>query len=128
MNDQGQCGLPRQADELRENSALNFARRMVVKVVQAGFADGNNLGVGGQLFDFLQFLFADIFGIVGMHTDGSIETSPRLSEGNRGDIARHVPGATDDYNLLYARFTGALNNRRSFTGVLLTLNMCVAID
>jgi hypothetical protein len=63
-----------------------------------------------------------------MHTDGGIEISARLSEGNRSGVARHVTRATDDYNLLYARFTGALNNRRSFTGVLLALNMCVAID
>jgi hypothetical protein len=63
-----------------------------------------------------------------MHADGGIEVGARLSEGHRGGIARHVTGAADNYNLLYARFTGALNNRRGFTGVLLALNMCVAID
>ena len=63
-----------------------------------------------------------------MHTNGGIEFSAGLGEGNRSGIARHVTGAADDYNLLYARFTGALNNRRSFTGVLFALNMCVAID
>jgi hypothetical protein len=63
-----------------------------------------------------------------MHTDGGIEIGARLSEGNRGGVARHVTGAADDYNLLNARFTGALNNSRGFTGVLFALNMCVAID
>jgi hypothetical protein len=63
-----------------------------------------------------------------MHTDGGIKVSARLSEGNRGGVARHVSGAADDYNLLYARFTSALNNRRGFACILLALNMCVAID
>jgi hypothetical protein len=49
MNDKWQSGLSRQADELRENPALNFARRMVVIVVQTGFAYSNHLWVSNEV-------------------------------------------------------------------------------
>jgi hypothetical protein len=42
--------LPRQTDELCKNLPLNFTRRMILIIVQTGFAYSDHLWVSGEFF------------------------------------------------------------------------------
>ena len=52
---------------------LQFARGMIVEVVQSDFTPGNDLGSLRQLFQFLKIGIGGQLGFMGMNTDGGIE-------------------------------------------------------
>ena len=53
MNDEGQLRLPRERHLITEDAVLHFARGMIVEIIKADFAPGDNFGMLRQASQFI---------------------------------------------------------------------------
>ena len=53
MNDEGQLRLPRERHLITEDAVLHFARGMIVEIIKADFAPGDNFGMLRQAGQFI---------------------------------------------------------------------------
>ena len=70
MDHDRQFGRARQFHLPQEYLLLQFARRVIVKVVQPDFAPGDDLGPSCQLFKLLKVGIGGQLGFMGMNADG----------------------------------------------------------
>jgi len=82
MNDNGQIRFGGDFEMLSEDASLVLPQRMVVMIVKAGLADGDDLWICGELFQVSDSVGGYGFRIVGMNSDGSIKIFELLSELN----------------------------------------------
>ncbi len=73
MDHDRQPGRTRQLHLPEEYLLLQLARRVIVEVVRADFAPGNDLGALCQLLQFLKVGIGGELGFVGMNADGGVE-------------------------------------------------------
>ena len=91
MNDQRQPRLPRGGDVVAKALLLRLARAVVVEVVEARLADGDDLGMRGEAHDLLDGNVELLVGIVGMRADRAEDVGDalgNLQQSRRGGDAR----------------------------------------
>ena len=92
MNHDRQLGRARQFHLPQEDLLLQFARRVIVEIVQPDFAPGNDLGPFRQLFEFLKVGVGGQLGFMRMDADGGVDKFVLLGQSNAA-VQRAGPGS-----------------------------------
>ena len=124
-------GLPGFGGDLqlpREDRALHVARREIVMVIEADFADGQHLRMRGQLAQPREGFGRGLGGIVRMHADGGVDERIALGQPDGGfQVGRAVAGA-DGHHALHAGGAGALDHLLAVGVELGVVQVAVGID
>jgi hypothetical protein len=111
-----------------EKLDLNLPGGVVVVKIEAGFTDGDDLGISGEFVEPLEILIAHLLGIVGMHANRGIEPGEGFGQFQRRVIAGEVTGATHHNDFLYPHCPGLLDHLGDIGCKLWPLNVSVAIN
>ena len=124
----GQIEVAGEFELLDEDFALDFARREIVVVIEADFAERDNFRVRGQGAEVVVGLRRDFGGIVRVDADGGVDLRVAVGEADGAvDFGRAVAGA-DGENARDSGCGGALENGVEVVGEALVVEMAVRID
>ncbi len=127
MNHDGQFGRPRQLHLSEKYLLLQLARRVIVEVVQADFAPGDDLGPLRQLLEFLKVGVRGQFCLVRMDSDGRENKFVPLGELNPAVQRTRAGSAADGDDLFNAAIAGAGDHRLAVGVELLHFEMGVGV-
>ena len=92
-----------QVELFDEDALLNVARRMVVVIVEADLADGQEFGVLGQSGKLFVMRWRGELGFVRVNSGGGVDPGETLGEGHRR--SQRAGGSADGQNVAH---TGGL--------------------
>ena len=84
MDDQRFANFAGKADLAAKGLALNITRCTVTVEIETGFTDGDDLGMGAELFQLGQRLSTDFRCVVGMDADRGVDVVILLRDGDTG--------------------------------------------
>jgi hypothetical protein len=84
MNDDGEIDFASKHKLAAKDILLNIARRVIVEIVEADFAPGEDAGVFREAGEFGEPIFSGEFGFVGMDADRGVDPVVFLGERNGG--------------------------------------------
>ena len=121
--------LAREADEPREGGALHVARGVVVVVVEADLADGDDLGLGREPRELGVRGVVEGDGVVRVHADRSAGSLVHaLRERDRRARRREIGADADDDEALHAGLACAGEHLVGPAREVLRIEMAVRID
>ncbi len=128
MDDDGEMGLAGEAELAAKDGLLNVARRVVIEIIEADFAPGEDAGVLGEAGEFGEPFFGGEFGFVRMDADGGVDPVVFFGERN-GDVEAIGGGAAaDGEDILDAGVAGASEHGVAVGVELGKFEMGVRID
>lgn len=126
VNDQRQSGLARGCDMCTQALSLRIARRLVVKIVEAGLADRDHLRVLGQSNKILRRDVELLGGIVRMRADGAEHFLERLC--NFKDLLESLHARRYRDHAPDTSRQGAGDDGRPLLGKIRKIQMAMAVD
>jgi len=90
---------------------LGLAVRVVIEVIQADFAEGQNLGGFGQETDFIAMCVAEVTGLVGMDPNRRIDPIVLFRNGKRGAKSVRCGASADCHDTGNPGSAGSFNDR-----------------
>ena len=99
VNNDGAAGTARQVELFDEDALLNVARRMVVVIVEADLADGQEFGVLGQSGKLFVMGLGGELGFVRMNSGGGVDPGKTRGEGHRR--SQRAGGSADGQNVAH---------------------------
>ena len=128
MNNDGQMGFAGEGKLATEDILLHVARRMIVKIIEADFAPGEDARMLGEAREFGEPFFGGELGFVRVDADGGVDPVVFFAERN-GDVETIGGGAAaDGEDGLHAGVAGACEHFVAVGVELGEFEMGVGVD
>ena len=126
MDNERQREFAGQRDLGAEDALGDVGRRVIVVVVEAGFADSNTLRMRRQRADRRGVSLRLLSGVMRMRADGEIDRGKAL--GDRPQTIRLGDAGRDRRHPLYARRLGARHDVLDLVGKIGKIEVAMAVD
>ena len=128
MNDDGELSGVGELHLRAENGGLHVARGVVVKIIQANFAPGDDFGMLREASEFVQMLRRDFFGFVRVNTNARVNPIVLFGERDSGvEFFWPRPGANSEQST-NAGVAGALEHGFAIVSELRKIDVHVGVD
>ena len=124
----GSFGLLRERHLVAKNAILHVARRVIVEIVEANFAPGDDFRVLGELRELVEMLRRDLLRLVRVDADRGVDPVVLIGIFDRGVELFGAGTRADRENVFDARRASAIEHGVAVVSELWEIDVCVRVD